>query len=38
MSDGKVTVDAARKIYGVVVPGEPADVDRAATAVLRYAR
>ena len=36
--DGKVTVDAARKIYGVVVPGEPPDVDRAATAALRDAR
>jgi N-methylhydantoinase B len=33
--DGKVTVDAARELYGVVVAADPPSVDEAATAALR---
>jgi N-methylhydantoinase B len=33
--EGKLTAAAARRDYGVVVAGEPAALDRAATAALR---
>ena len=36
--DGKVTIAAAREIYGVAVTGEPPHVDDEATAALRAAR
>jgi hypothetical protein len=32
---GKVTLDAARELYGVVLTGDPLGVDAAATAALR---
>jgi N-methylhydantoinase B len=37
VTDGKVSVETARAIYGVVVTGNPPQVDDAATAALRAA-
>jgi N-methylhydantoinase B len=37
VTDGKVSVEAARAIYGVVVEGDPLQVDDAQTAALRAA-